>query len=62
MLFRSGLTLGFAVVALIDKLRKHKWTQSPTMQSIITVSNSEEKTKTEINNISNKGENENEQN
>lgn len=62
LLFFVGLTFGFAVVAMIDKLRKHKWTQSPTMQSIITDSDSEEKTKTEINNKSNKGENENEQN
>lgn len=35
LMFFGGLALGFGAVVLIDKLRKHKWMQSPTMKSII---------------------------
>lgn len=59
LLFFVGLAAGFAAVALIDRLRKHKWAQSPTMQSIVAAAAGEEEN-TETNNISNKGDQENE--
>lgn len=37
VLFFVGLAVGFAVVALIDKLRKRKWASSPVMKSVVTV-------------------------
>lgn len=35
LLFFVGLAFGFAVVALIDKKRKHKWAKSPQIKAII---------------------------
>ena len=35
VLFFAGLAVGFAVVALIDKLRKHKWMETPQILEII---------------------------
>lgn len=35
LLFAGGLAAGFSVVVLIDKLRKHKWMQAPTMKAIV---------------------------
>lgn len=35
LLFFVGLAIGFAVVALIDRLHKRKWASSPTMKSIV---------------------------
>lgn len=35
LMFFVGLALGFAVVALIDKKRKHKWAKSPQIKAII---------------------------
>lgn len=37
LLFFVGLAVGFVSVALIDKFRKHKWAQSPTLKTIITI-------------------------
>lgn len=37
LLFFAGLAVGFAIVALIDKLRKRKWTTAPTMKSIVNL-------------------------
>lgn len=34
-LFFVGLAVGFAIVALIDKLRKHKWMDTPVIKEII---------------------------
>lgn len=51
-LFFVGLAVGFAMIALIDKLHKRKWTTSPTMKSVIKLNQNED-------NIL-KGENENE--
>lgn len=39
LLFFVGLAVGFAVVALIDKLRKRKWACAPTMKNIVSQSN-----------------------
>lgn len=36
LLFFSGLAVGFALVALIDRLHKRKWALSPTMKAIVT--------------------------
>ncbi|MCM1289245.1 MAG: SoxR reducing system RseC family protein [Corallococcus sp.] len=33
--FFGGLVVGVAILALIDKLHKHRWAQSPTMKAII---------------------------
>ena len=35
VLFFAGLAVGFAVVALIDKLRKHKWMETPQILEIV---------------------------
>lgn len=35
ILFIVGLAVGFAVVAVIDKVRKHKWMTTPTILSIV---------------------------
>ena len=35
ILFFAGLAVGFAVVALIDKLRKHKWMETPVIEEIV---------------------------
>lgn len=37
LLFFAGLALGFVLVALIDKKRKHKWAESPKMINIINL-------------------------
>lgn len=34
-LFFGGLLLGFAVIAVIDKVRKHKWMETPVITAII---------------------------
>lgn len=34
-LFFVGLAVGFAIVALIDKLRKHKWMDTPVIKEIV---------------------------
>ena len=54
LLFFVGLAVGFVIVALIDKLSKHKWAESPTLKAIVN----DEK----INNNKIEGENKNEQN
>lgn len=51
LLFFVGLAAGFAVVALIDKLRKRKWSSAPAMITIVKTIND----KADIKNI-NKGE------
>lgn len=53
LLFFVGLAAGYAVVALIDVLRKRKWASSPTLISVVNI-------KKEINKI--EGESINEQN
>ena len=35
LLFFAGLAVGFAVLAIIDKARKHKWMESPVITKII---------------------------
>ena len=35
IMFFAGLALGFAVLAIIDKARKHKWMESPVIVKII---------------------------
>lgn len=36
VLFFVGFAVGFACVVLIDKLRKHKWTETPVIKAIVT--------------------------
>ena len=31
----GGLAIGFAIVALIDRLRRHKWMESPKIVEIV---------------------------
>lgn len=35
LMFVGGLAVGFAVVALIDKLRRHKWMETPQIVEIV---------------------------
>lgn len=42
VLFFAGLAVGFAVVALIDKLRKHKWMETPKILQIMRKVNTEQ--------------------
>ena len=42
ILFFVGLAVGFAVVAIIDKARKHKWMETPTIKEIVGRKNSEQ--------------------
>lgn len=35
LLFVAGLAVGFAVLAIIDKARKHKWMESPVITKIV---------------------------
>ncbi len=35
LMFFGGLAVGFAIVAVIDKARKHKWMQTPVIKEII---------------------------
>lgn len=50
VLFFVGLAIGFAVVALIDKLHKRKWAASPTLKGIIKLSKTENNLQGEQNN------------
>lgn len=50
VLFFVGLAVGYAVVALIDKLHKRKWASSPVLKSIIKITKTETKTEGEKNN------------
>ncbi len=49
-LFFVGYALGFTIVALIDKAKKHKWMQSPTMLKIISKINGDNNVAKENNN------------
>ena len=40
LLFMGGLAIGFAVVALIDKFRKHKWMETPQIVQVVHQQNS----------------------
>ena len=35
ILFFAGLAVGFAVVAVIDKIRKHKWMETPVIKEVV---------------------------
>ena len=35
VLFFVGLAVGFAIVAVIDRIRKHRWMESPVIKEII---------------------------
>lgn len=35
LLFFGGLAVGFGIVVLIDRLRKHKWAQAPAMLEVV---------------------------
>lgn len=37
LMFIVGMAVGFAVVALIDKLRRHKWTETPQIVEIVHI-------------------------
>lgn len=38
LLFFAGLAAGFAVLSIIDKVRKHKWMESPTITKVVHTS------------------------
>ena len=44
VLFFVGLAVGFAIVALVDKLRKHKWMETPVILEILHKVNTEQST------------------
>ena len=35
LMFVGGLVVGFSVLALIERLRKHKWMQSPVLLAVV---------------------------
>lgn len=35
LLFFMGLAVGFAVVGIIDKVRKHKWMETPVIKAVV---------------------------
>ena len=41
ILFFAGLAVGFAIVAIVDKFRKHKWMETPEILAIVGSKNSE---------------------
>ena len=42
VLFTAGLVVGFAVVAVIDRIRKHKWMETPIITAVVSTSNAEQ--------------------
>ena len=42
ILFFAGLAVGFAIVAIVDKLRKHKWMETPEILEIVGRKNTEQ--------------------
>ena len=42
VLFFAGLALGFTVIALIDKFRKHKWMETPVIKEVLNNSVTEQ--------------------
>ena len=42
ILFFAGLAAGFAVVAIIDKVRKHKWMETPVIKAVVGRTNVEQ--------------------
>ena len=41
ILFFAGLAVGFVVVAIIDKARKHKWMETPVIKAVVGRQNAE---------------------
>lgn len=39
LMFFAGLAVGYVVVAIIDKVRKHKWAEIPLMNKVISRQN-----------------------
>ena len=63
ILFFAGLAAGFAVLAFIDKARKHKWMESPTITKVLhknSTATAEKTAAVEDREISQQGENNNE--
>lgn len=48
LMFLGGFAVGFSLVVLIEKLRKHQWVQSPVLLEVVARSNADTPTK-EIN-------------
>ena len=42
ILFFAGLAVGFAAVAIIDKVRKHKWMETPVIKAVVGRTNVEQ--------------------
>ena len=42
VLFFAGLAVGFAIVALIDKFRKHKWMETPVIKEVVKITVTEQ--------------------
>ena len=40
ILFFAGLAVGFAIVAIVDKVRKHKWMETPEILAVVGRKNS----------------------
>ncbi len=47
LMFLGGLALGFAVVALIDRLHRHKWMETPQIVEIVQSTAPQEQTPTD---------------
>lgn len=50
LMFVGGFAVGFAVVVLIERLRKHKWMQSPVLLEVVARANPENIPKKETEN------------
>lgn len=42
LMFLGGLTIGFGFVVMLDRIRKHKWAQAPTMLKVVCKTNNEQ--------------------
>ena len=42
VLFTAGLLSGFGVVAVIDKIRKHKWMETPVITAVVSTINTQQ--------------------
>lgn len=39
LMFFAGLAVGYVVVSIVDKVRKHKWAEIPSMNKVISSNN-----------------------
>lgn len=42
LMFLGGLAVGFCIVVMLDRIRKHKWAQAPVMLEVVRQTNNEQ--------------------